>query len=157
MRILVPDGTVTGHVDIRKPFRIEIEYAVLQTLPLFRIGLQLSTSDGTIVFTTSNSTDPRYEAKPCAPGVYATSCLVPGSLLNEEFYSIRLSADIPFQKALFVEDGALGFSVEQTSDSHARFPEKWPGVVCPHFEWQTRFKNDVASQVLRNTIGVGGP
>src|SRR6185312_6359212 len=98
---------------------------------------QLSTSDGTIVLTSSNSADSKYEAKPCGPGEYTTRCQIPGNLLNEEFYSIRLSADIPFQQVLFVEDGALGFSVEQTCDRHTRFPDKWPGVVCPHFEWDT--------------------
>jgi len=147
LRILAPDGMTSGHVDIRRPFKIEVEYAVLQPLPLFRIGLQLSTSDGTVVFTTSDSTDPKYEAIPCNPGIYTTSCLVPGRLLNEGFYSLRLSADIPFQKTLFIEDGALGFFVEQTSDLHTRFPEKWPGVVCPHFEWHTRLDKNMASHV----------
>jgi len=35
-------------------------------------------------------------------------------LLNQGFYSLTLSADIPFQKILIFEEGAMGFSVEQT-------------------------------------------
>jgi lipopolysaccharide transport system ATP-binding protein len=138
MRILSPDGITTGHVDIRRSFTIEVEYQILEKIPQFRIGLRFVTSDGTIAFTTSDSTDQSYETKQYATGYYKTSCSVPGNLLNEGFYSLTLSADVPFQKILFFEEGAGGFSVEQTGGVHARFPEKWPGVVCPHLKWQTQ-------------------
>ncbi|HEY2328513.1 MAG TPA: hypothetical protein VGI63_01730 [Verrucomicrobiae bacterium] len=137
-RILTPAGKITGHVDIRHPVTIELEYSILETLSQFRIGLQLSASDGAIAFTTSDSTDPGYETKARAAGAYTTRCVIPGNLLNEGFYSLRVSADIPFQKTLFLEEGALGFFVEQTSEFFTRFPDKWAGAVCPHFEWQTR-------------------
>ena len=61
----------------------------------------------------------------------------PRELLNEGFYSLTLIADIPFQKDLFLEEGAMGFSVEQTGGVSSRFPEKWPGVVCPQLKWET--------------------
>jgi lipopolysaccharide transport system ATP-binding protein len=137
LRVVAPDGSTTGHVDIRKPFTIEVEYELLETLPQFRIALRVITPDGTIAFTSSDSADPSYDTKPTAIGNYTTRCFVPGYLLNEGFYSLTLSADIPFQKGLFVEEGALGFSVEQTGGVNARFPEKWPGVVCPRLEWRT--------------------
>jgi lipopolysaccharide transport system ATP-binding protein len=137
LRLLDPAGSVTGHVDIRKPLTIEIKYQILENLPRFRIALRIITSDGTVAFTTSDSADPDYEAKSCTAGFYKTICLVPGDLLNEGFYSLRLSADIPMLKALFDEDNVLGFIVEQTGGVNARFAEKWPGVVCPRLRWRT--------------------
>ena len=70
------------------------------------------------------------------PGHYTTRCYFPRDLLNEGFYSLTLSADIPFQKILFFEEGAMGFSVEQTGGVSARYPEKLPGVVCPRLKWE---------------------
>jgi lipopolysaccharide transport system ATP-binding protein len=138
LRILAPDGAISGHLDIRLPIVIEVEYAILKEISKFRVGLQLTTSDGTIAFTTSNSTDPNYETVSFKPGVYTTRCVIPGNLLNAGFYSLRVSADIPFQKILFMEEGALGFSVEQTGELYTRFPDSWPGVVCPQLEWVTQ-------------------
>jgi lipopolysaccharide transport system ATP-binding protein len=137
IRILDPDGAMTGHVDIRRQFTIEIEYRILQTLPQYRIALRLVTSDGTIAFVTSDSAHASYEKKSCDPGNYKARCFIPGKLLNEGTYSLTLSADIPFQKALFLEENAVEFHVEQTGGVNARFPEKWPGVVCPQLEWET--------------------
>ncbi len=138
MRILAPDGTVVGHVDIRKPFTIEVEYQILETLPQCRINLRVLTSDGTLAFSTADSIDPNYNAGARAAGSYRTRCFIPGNLLNEGYYSLTMGVDIPFKKILFMEEAALGFSVEQTSDLNTRFPEKWPGAVCPLLEWQTK-------------------
>ena len=88
-------------MDIRKPFTVEVEYRILETLPQFRIALQVITPDGTIAFTSADSADPSYETKKCTPGHYTTRCFVPGNLLNEGFYSLTLGADIPFEKDSF--------------------------------------------------------
>ena len=138
LRILAPGGGVTGHIDIRHSFSIEVTYTVLQVIPRFRIGLRLLTADGTIAFTTSESVHPSFESRPHAPGVYATCCQISGNLLNEGLYSLDLSADIPFQKVLFIEEGAVGFAVEQTDSAYTKYPEKWPGVICPRLEWMTK-------------------
>jgi lipopolysaccharide transport system ATP-binding protein len=137
LRVLAPDGTATGHIDIRKPFTVEVDYQILETLPHYRIALRVVTPDGTVAFTTADSTDQSYETRSCGPGYYKTRCHVPGNLLNEGFYSLTLGADIPFEKILFLEEGAVGFSVEQTGGVAGRFSEKWPGVVCPHLQWET--------------------
>jgi homopolymeric O-antigen transport system ATP-binding protein len=95
------------------------------------------TPDGTVAFAAADSADPSYETKQTTPGHYTTRCFFPGDLLNEGFYSLTLIADLPFQKTLFLEEGAMGFSVEQTGGVSSRYPEKWPGVVCPRLKWQT--------------------
>jgi lipopolysaccharide transport system ATP-binding protein len=137
LRIVAPDGTTTGHVDIRKPFTVEVEYQIFETLPQLRIALTIVTPDGTVAFTAADSGDPSYETKQNTPGHYTTRCFFPGDLLNEGFYSLTFHADIPFQKLLFLEEGAMGFSVEQTGGVSSRYPEKWLGVVCPRLKWQT--------------------
>ena len=138
LRILAPDGSPTGHVDIHKPFTIEVEYQILATLPQFRIGMKVVTADGTIAFATSDSMESNYDEGARAAGIYATRCCIPANLLNESFYSITVSADIPCKTILYLEEAVIGFNAEQTGGLSARFPDKWPGVVCPHFNWQTQ-------------------
>jgi lipopolysaccharide transport system ATP-binding protein len=138
LKILAPDESITRNVDIAKPFTIEIEYQILDALPKFRLGLRVVTSDGTIAFSTSDSIHQDYDPNSRTPGIYRTRCIIPGQLLNEAYYTLTIGADIPFVKVLFFEEAAIGFSVEQTGALATRFPEKWPGVVCPHLEWQTK-------------------
>jgi lipopolysaccharide transport system ATP-binding protein len=137
LRILGPDGSTTGHIDIRKPFTVEVEYQILETLPQFRVALWVLTSDGTVAFSSTDSVDPDYDEGPRSPGFYVSRCFIPGNLLNESFYNLTLSADIPTKKILFYEDGAIGFSAEKTGGLGTRFPEKQAGVVCPPLKWQT--------------------
>lgn len=137
LRVVSPDNEVTGHVDIRHPFFVEIEYTILKIMPLLRIALQFLTSEGTVAFHTSDSGDPGCAEKKDLLGRHIARCAVPGNLLNEGSYSVTLGIDIPHQKVLALEEGALGFVVEQTGGASAYFREKWPGVVCPRLEWST--------------------
>ena len=123
----------------------------METLPRFRVGLRFVTADGTIAFSTSDSFSTSYDTKSCDAGLYTARCLVPGNLLNEGFYSLMVSADIPFVKNLFVEESAIGFSVEQTGSFSTRYPEKWPGAVCPHLEWQTGTLKGKPEEILHAT------
>jgi lipopolysaccharide transport system ATP-binding protein len=138
LRILAPNGTLTGRIDIEKPLTIEIEYDIIETFPQFRIGLWVIAPDGAIAFSTADSFDPSYDEGPRNAGLYISRCVIPENLLNEGFYNLTLTADIPHKKVLFYEESVLGFFVEQTGGLAARFPDKWPGAVRPHLNWQTQ-------------------
>ena len=137
LRVLNAERKVVGKVDITKPFEVELEYEVARQMSRFRVALRFLTADGTIAFTTSDSADSAFDTKPISPGTYVSRCFVPGNLLNEGQYLLTVSADIPFHQALFLEEAAVGFFVEQTGGVNSRFPEKWPGTVCPMLEWKT--------------------
>ena len=141
LRVLNRDGHVSDHVDITKPLYVELHYDLHEQMPLFRVALRFDAADGTIAFHSSDSADANFDHKPRGPGSYVTSCRVPGKLLNEGSYSLTLSGDIPFEKTLFIEEGVLAFSVEQTGGVNSRYSEKWPGVVCPQLDWETRQVN----------------
>lgn len=136
VRVLTEEGNIVGSVDIRKPFDIEIRYRVLTRLPHVRVALRLLTSDGEVVFTSSDSSNPVWENKPRDPGDYISRCRIPGHFLNDGRYSITVSSDVPFSQIHFFEDNVLSFHVEQTGGAGGRFPERWPGVVCPALQWQ---------------------
>jgi lipopolysaccharide transport system ATP-binding protein len=138
MRVIDADGNTSGHVDIKKSFSIELRYEILEKVPMFRVALRFFTADGTLAFTSADSSSPDFPNKPTLPGYYICCCEIPGNLLNEGQYFLTVSGDIPFQKVLFHEESVLGFTVEQTGGVSSRFPEKWPGAVCPELAWSTR-------------------
>lgn len=138
VRVLSAEGKMTGHVDITRPFSIELHYEILEKVPTFRVALRFLTSDGTLAFTSADSGSPRFTTKPTQPGHYVCACEIPGNLLNEGQYFVTISGDIPFQQVLFHEESAICFTVEQTGGVSSRFPEKWAGAVCPKLEWFTR-------------------
>ena len=152
LRVLNAEGQVVGRVDITKPFKVELEYEVARPMSRFRVALRFLTADGTVAFTASDSADPSFATKPNSPGTYVSRCLVPGNLLNEGQYLLTVAADIPFQQTLFVEEAAVGFTVEQTGGVNSRFPEKWPGIVCPMLEWETELVLQGISAITRPAV-----
>lgn len=136
LRVLDTDGKPTSRLDVRNAFSVELEYQINAAMPRFRVALRFVTADGTLAFTTSDSSEADYEQKPTGPGRYRTRCAVYGNLLNEGSYSVTLTGDIPFQQVLFNEECALRFVVEQTGGVSSRFTEQWPGAVCPRLHWE---------------------
>jgi lipopolysaccharide transport system ATP-binding protein len=137
LRVRNKFGTVGTDIDITKPVSVEFSYRVMGSIPRFRVSLRFLASDGSVAFHSADSTHPSYDEKPTTPGDYVTRCIVPGNLLNEGQYWITVSADVPFQQTLFVEETAVAFTVAQTGGVNSRFSEKWPGAVCPQLEWST--------------------
>jgi lipopolysaccharide transport system ATP-binding protein len=146
---------ISGHVDITKPFTVEMRYQIVKKVPMFRMALRFFTSDGTLAFTAADSGSPDFADKPTVPGSYVTRCVVPGNLLNEGQYFITVSGDIPFQQVVFNEESVIGFTVEQTGGVSSRFPEKWPGAVCPSLEWSTRACPSADNESVRNEMMIG--
>jgi lipopolysaccharide transport system ATP-binding protein len=137
LRVRNISGRFGGEIDITKPLSVEFSYRVTRQIPRFRVSLRFLTADGSVAFHSADSTHPNYDEKPTTPGDYVTRCIVPGNLLNEGQYWITVSADVPFQQTLFVEESAVAFTVAQTGGVNSRFSERWPGAVCPQLEWQT--------------------
>ncbi len=136
VRVLNADRKVIDTVDIRQPFYVEIEYQVLQLLSNVRIALRLIAGDGTVVFTSTDNSDGLWDLKPRSAGSYVSRCEIPGNFLNEGLYSLTVSADIPFVDVLFFEEHVLSFQVVQSGGVSGRFPERWPGVICPKLLWR---------------------
>ena len=138
VRVLNDSGFVAGSVDIRKTFAVEMQFAVFRSLRNVRIALRVLSADGTVVFTSSESATSAWDGSTRDPGIYLSRCEIPGNLLNEGHYTLTISMDVPFSEIYFIEDGVLGFAVEQTGGVSGRYPERWPGVTCPALVWNTR-------------------
>ena len=140
VRILDSQAETSSKLDIRKSFKVEIEYEILRTLTSLRIGFRIITADGTVVFTTSDSEVPDWTGNARHPGRYINRCEIPGNLLNEGRYSLlNVWADIPFVKIKFLVENILPFQIERIGGAGARYPERWTGVVCPSLRWDIHY------------------
>ncbi|MGA2484042.1 MAG: ABC transporter ATP-binding protein [Candidatus Acidiferrales bacterium] len=151
VRVIGPNNEAANRVDIRQSFWIEIEYCVLKKLTHVRTALRLQTSDGTIAFTSADSLDDAWDGVPRPPGVYTSRCEIPGNFLNEGPYWVTVSADIPFVEPLFYEEGVVSFFVEQTGGVSGRYPERWPGVICPALKWQIQQRDFSIAETRDNS------
>lgn len=136
VRVSNADRVQATNFDVRRPINVEIEYELLAPLPRFRTAFRLVASDGTVILTSAESSNQGWDQTSREPGKYTSWCEIPGNFLNVGQYGITVSCDIPFVRALFFVENCLNFHVEETGSHSGRFPERWPGLICPKFDWQ---------------------
>jgi len=139
VRVVDAEGRSVSAVDIRRRVWVELHYEALQILPPgVRTGLRLFMPDGTVVFSSADTSNNQWHEKPRRVGHYISRCEIPGNLLNEGLYSVTVASDIPNVEILFFQENVVTFHVEQTSGEHS---EKWLGVVCPALNWDIEFSD----------------
>jgi lipopolysaccharide transport system ATP-binding protein len=146
VRVVGADGDVADAVDIRRPFRIEMEYEVLRSGYVLLPHLYLFNEEGVCAFG-AQDLDPEWRGKKRASGHYISSVLIPGNLLSEGmlFVDANMITLEPFifqyqcrsAVAFLVTDSLEGDSARGDWTGHI------PGVVRPMFKWTTRYFQDV--------------
>ncbi len=140
---IVSEGRTTGVVDISKEFRIEIDYWNLEDNGRRILSIHLHNSTGITVLTSGNlpsvslTPDPWY-SRPYPKGLFRTSCVIPGFLLNDGPHSISVF----IMGALATDNitrmlNVLPFIIEDTGAMRKEFTGKWLGAVRPRLQWQT--------------------
>jgi hypothetical protein len=124
----------TCEVFTDEEFEIGICYEQRCRLRGVRISLQLLTMDGQIALTTTDHSERTTEAD--EPGIQVSTCLVPGFLLNNRDYIIRLGVDLPGIRVImdWREIGVL--SVRGHHNGGTCFSDReWPGALSPQLSW----------------------
>lgn len=135
IRIINSNGEVTGLLDTRKPFWIEIEYEILKRLPFCRVGFGINTVEGIRVFTAYDTDCEKYIG-PREPGRFVSKCKIPGHLLSPGGYSISSAAGITGVKNLALLENVLLFDIEDTGAVGSDVSGRRQGVIRPRLEWQ---------------------
>lgn len=73
------------------------------------------------------------------PGIYKTIMWVPGNILNEGAYSLRiaLTSMNPLKIHFAVPDTLFFEVIEDIKNRQTDFNQKIPGVVRPKLDWET--------------------
>ena len=135
-RIRLLDHTRTAQTtfEAEHPIDVEITYRVYTSLRDLRFRLQLTTQEGELAF---QSTDHTFQRESHEPGVFQTTCHIPGGLLNRRMYALGVQADLAGVRYLMHMTEFVNFVVSGAGNQSSHFPESWPGVVCPRMEWKT--------------------
>ncbi len=134
VRVLDAHAAIAGHLDIRRPFFLEVCYRIIRPLPHCRVGFLVHTADGTPVCEVYDTDGDVYPAAR-APGCYATRCAVPGHLLNAGSYVVSVNAGIPNVKNLAFIEAAVTFSIEDTDPAGFHMDGSRKGVLRPRLTW----------------------
>lgn len=133
------EGHKTGEIDIRNSFKIRFSYALHRSTPRPPFPfIHVYNSQGQCAFVSAGAF--LLEAR---EGVYESTCIIPGNLLNGDVYSIDLI--LTYMHAgihqCFHEKGALSVvivdPIEDTVDGKVRngYGGSFGGVVRPELTW----------------------
>ncbi len=119
------------------PFQIEADYERFENTGTLNVSAMLYTSDGVCVF---NAVSPSDDSP---PGTYTARLCIPGNLLNDGLYRLRLALVCDLQPQVNVED-VLMFDI-QDGPRPLPYHGEWIGVIRPQFEWTTIGRSPISS------------
>jgi lipopolysaccharide transport system ATP-binding protein len=155
VRIVGEDGNITDTVDIRRPFRIEMEYDVVKSGYVILPNMYVSNEDGICAFG-AQDLDPEWRGRKRPVGRYISTVWIPGNLLAEGmlFVDANMNTLDPFifqyqcrsAVAFLVADSLEGDSARGDWTGHMA------GTVRPMFKWTTQHFESVVEEVGAATL-----
>lgn len=133
IRLTNEKGEITSDFSLDEPVFVSVKYVLRCDIRGMRVVLKLLTTDGTIVFT---STDEHIRQEMNHRGVYETRCRIPPRLLNVSTYVLRLNIGCPGIAVLVRGQEFLQFSMHNLGSEDASRKFGGPGVIAPVLEWQ---------------------
>jgi lipopolysaccharide transport system ATP-binding protein len=129
----------TTVVNIHRPFRIEVNYDVIETGHVLLPVVELCNEEGTEVFST-HDTNEQWRRRERPPGRYTSAVIVPGNLLAEGSLLAHVSVMSHFPATILHlrEPNVVAFQVVDTDEGHTSrgdYVGPMPGVVRPLLEW----------------------
>ncbi len=137
LKIYDPRGAIADTVRSTEPLKVEMEYKLSAPVTGLRVGIYLSTVRGEYVFTSFDVDDAViYEENSTRqPGHYISRCTLPGDMLNEGRYIIGVNASSFGVKRFFMDENALGFTVDPSAAPGMQWAEQRQGLVRPRLDW----------------------
>jgi lipopolysaccharide transport system ATP-binding protein len=141
VRVCNRSGNTQQVLDSSEPIGIEIGYWVRERLS--NLAAEFVVYDGVenLLFTSANQYDERFLA-PYEPGEYLSTCWIPGNLMTEGTFFVRVSIveiKVPIKTHVF-EENILVFQVvdKMTGNSaRGRIAHSYPGLIRPKLDWTT--------------------
>jgi hypothetical protein len=123
-----------SEVMIDQPFEIRLNYTICRRMAFCRVGILLSNSMGTVIFSTAEPDDDSISPLEKDAGQYTTWCTVPGWLLAPDTYLLTPHIDDAPLHRLFTAEQACGFAVVENAHRGVSHHHR-PGVISPKFNW----------------------
>lgn len=141
VRVRTEDGVITEAIDIRHPFRIDIEYQVLKSGYVLVPSCRFFNEEGIHLFTTLDS-DPAWRLRPRPEGHYVSTAWIPGNLLAEGTLFVGALVNTFNPPIVHVhEPEAVAFQVVDSLEGDAArgdYAGQMRGVMRPLLQWSTQ-------------------
>lgn len=145
-RVVNHERAVNFDTDIDKPITLEMEFWITQKTrmtPSFHVYNQ----EGILLFALGNMYDEDWARTEYEPGLYRSSCTIPGNYLNEgeHYVTIYLIRDHNAGLIDLICEQVVCFRVRDTGIARGDFVNKWLGVVRPILPWTASRIGDLPS------------
>lgn len=142
VRIVSEESEVSQHIDINRPFRIEMEYDVFESgfilLPNFHVF-----NDQEIEVFSVVDVDPNWRRRKRPAGRYVSSVEVPANLMAEGVFSVKaVLITLEPLTVLFSCPSVVAFTIIDKQDgttARGDYIGKLHGVMRPLLEWRTQY------------------
>lgn len=119
-----------GDFSVASPLRLEFEFWNLVPAANLNFSLHLATLEGVRILNTASS------PIGCGDGLVRGVCHIPGDFLNDDVYRVSLMVVEDTSVPIYRHDDILVFGLHDIERSGNWFG-KWPGIIRPHFRWET--------------------
>lgn len=136
VKICQPLNTSRSSIDMTKPFSINIEVDVKESMPELALAVVIWSAEGQRIIQTADLVHSSDVGR--SIGKKAIICKLPAYLLNEGHYFASIAADVPFERVIFHEQNAICWSVQNTCPVFSRYGKVHTGgVLAPGIaSWQ---------------------
>jgi lipopolysaccharide transport system ATP-binding protein len=132
-RVRAQDGTSQQQLTVRTPLVVEFDYWKMAAHTGLDLAAEVFNEHGVNVFTAAKLGEP-----PAPAGLLRSSFVVPGDLMNNGTYRIRLTVLLNGIEQVAQWEDLIGFEVhDAASELRGDYHDEWPGAVRPHLEWTT--------------------
>jgi lipopolysaccharide transport system ATP-binding protein len=148
VRVVNETGETRQVMDSCEAIGIEIGYTALKSVSNLAAEFVVYDGSGNLLFTSANQYDERLLA-PHRLGAYVTTCWIPGNLMTEGTFFVRVSiAEISPVILHVFEENVLVFQVVDNmggDSARGRIAHSYPGVIRPKLKWDTTFLGNDSS------------
>lgn len=133
--IVVEDGSRLTNIYTDTEFKVRVDFHNVDKPRRLNIALHFVDSSGVVAFTSGTGHHQDLRNKVARPGQIRATCDVPGNLLNDGIYSLRLLIIEEGGQEILSLDEALIFSVHPIVRAIGAYMGKRPGLVAPLLPW----------------------
>lgn len=130
-------GVQLNEIYTDTPFSIDVDFEVISPSAIVGFTVILYDSEERCVLSSINNLETDWYSKPLPRGLYRSSCIVPGNLLNNGKFSIDLNLfGKGYSDQLLIKD-AIVFEVMDSPALRGDYFGHFGGVIRPRLEWKT--------------------
>lgn len=126
------DGKARAAVPYREPFGIEVGYEVREEMRDLVILIGLTDDRGRLLWVSWDTDTTDWGGRARAPGVYLSTCRIPGRLLRPGRYHLNVAAQVPNVRQIQTLWQVVTFDVSGVGYD---FRPGRKGVLAPELEW----------------------